>query len=228
LIESRVGTTRAVVEWLGRLQRTPRVLVSASAVGWYGTDEQRLLTEADAAGSGFASPCARRGSVRLGERSRAVCASRVLRIGRVLGAGGLLARLLPAYRLGLGARLGSGRQWLPWVHLEDLLCMIEAALSDEHWHGAVNAVAPACARNRDFSAALARVVGRPLLFAVPAWALRSALGEMSTLLLDGQQVAARGLAELGYRFRFVTLEQALARSLQDRARTAGRPVIEHA
>jgi uncharacterized protein (TIGR01777 family) len=228
LIESRVGTTRAVVEWLARLQRQPRVLVSASAVGWYGTHEHRVFTEHDAAGKGFASAlCASWEREALRARHRGVRVT-VLRFGIVLGAGGgLLARMLPVYRLGLGARLGDGRQWMPWLHLEDALCMLDAALSDERWHGVVNAVAPEFISNQDFSEALARAVNRPLWFAIPAWMLRRLLGEMATLLVEGQRVAPSRVAELGYRFRFPTLQQALAKIAQQPSAAMNR-AVEHA
>ncbi|PWT72829.1 MAG: epimerase, partial [Proteobacteria bacterium] len=152
----------------------------------------------------------------------------VLRFGIVLGAGGgLLARMLPLYRLGLGARFGDGRQWMPWLHLEDAVCMLDAALSDERWHGVVNAVAPEYVSNRGFSEALARAVGRALWFAIPAWMLRQLLGDMATLLVEGQCVAPSRLSELGYRFRSPTLQQALARSVQ-RSHAAINRSVKHA
>jgi uncharacterized protein (TIGR01777 family) len=134
----------------------------------------------------------------------------VLRLGVVLGTGGQLGRLLPIFRLGLGAPLGTGTQWMPWIHLQDVLAIIEHSLADARWRGVINTVAPEPVTNGGFSTALANVLRRPLWPAAPAWPLRLVLGEMSTLLLDGQRVAPTRLTELGYAFRFPDLQHALA------------------
>jgi uncharacterized protein (TIGR01777 family) len=210
LVESRVGTTRKLVEWMRRLPRPPVVLVNASAVGWYGTHASATFTEEHPSGEDFPALLCRaweREASRAGKLGTRVV---VLRLGLVLGAGGLLGRLLRAFRLGLGAPLGTGKQWMPWIHLQDVLAIVEHSLADARWRGTINAIAPEPSTSGGFSSALAHVLRRPLWPAIPAWPLRLALGEMSTLLLDGQNVTPARLTDLGYSFRFPTLEQALA------------------
>jgi uncharacterized protein (TIGR01777 family) len=213
LVESRVGTTRKLVEWMRRLPRAPKVLVSASAVGWYGTHASAAFTEQDSAGQDFPAVLCRGWEREAFRASASGTRVVVLRLGLVLGAGGLLARLLPVFRLGLGAPLGTGNQWMPWIDLRDVVRIVEHALGDEQWHGAINAVAPEPVTNCMLSATLASALRRPLWPALPSWPLRIALGEMSTLLLDGQNVIPERLAALGYAFRFPTLAQALAELL---------------
>jgi len=210
LVESRVGTTRKLVDWMRRMPRPPEALVSASAVGWYGTHASASFTEQHSPGEDFPAVLCRSWE-REALRARTIGVRVVvLRLGLVLGAGGLLGRLLPAFRLGLGAPLGTGRQWMPWIHLHDVLKIVEHSLTDVHWHEAINVVAPEPVTNRAFSTRLAAALGRPLWPAIPAWPLRLALGEMSTLLLEGQNAQPTRLAELGYAFRFPTLQEALA------------------
>jgi uncharacterized protein (TIGR01777 family) len=217
LVESRVGTTRKLVDWMRRLPRPPAVLVNASAVGWYGTHASATFTEEQPPGEDFPALLCRaweREASRAGKLGMRVV---VLRLGLVLGAGGLLGRLLPVFRLGLGAPLGTGQQWMPWIHVQDVATIIEQSLADARWRGAINAVAPEPITNAGFATALANVLRRPLWPAVSAWPLRLALGEMSTLLLDGQNVMPARLAERGYAFRFPTLVQALAQLVLRRA-----------
>jgi uncharacterized protein (TIGR01777 family) len=210
LVESRVGTTRKLVEWMRRLPRAPELLISASAVGWYGTHAFATFTEQHYPGEDFPAVLCRSWE-REAFRARTIGTRVVvLRLGLVLGAGGLLGRLSPVFRLGLGAPLGAGNQWMPWIHLYDVLNVVEHSLTDAHWHGAINVVAPEPATNRGFSTKLADALRRPLWPAIPAWPLRLALGEMSMLLLEGQNVTPARLGELGYAFRFPTLEEALA------------------
>lgn len=229
LVESRVGTTRTLVEWMRRLPRPPAVLVNASAVGWYGTHAWATFTEEHPAGEDFPALLCRaweREASRAGKSGTRVV---VLRLGLVLGAGGLLGGLLRAFRLGLGAPLGTGEQWMPWIHLQDVLAIVEHSLADARWRGVINAVAPKPVTNGRFATVLAKVSRRPLWPAVPAWPLRLALGEMSTLLLDGQNVTPARLAELGYTFRFPTLEQALAQLVLPGATLACEsPRVSHA
>jgi uncharacterized protein (TIGR01777 family) len=198
---------------MGRMGRKPRAFAAASAMGFYGNGGDRPLDEGAAPGTGFlAETCAaweaetfRAGA--LGIRSVAV------RIGLVLGRGGALAKLAPAFRLGGGAVLGSGRQWWSWIHVEDVAGIFAHALSAEALSGPVNGTAPHPATQRDFARALAQAVHRPVPWRVPAFALRLGLGEMAGTLLEGQRAETGKLAGSGYRFRYPRLEDALAAAL---------------
>jgi len=215
--ESRVASTRSLVTTLGRLPPTerPATLLCASAVGYYGSRGDEELLESAAPGEGFlADVCVEWESAALQAQRhdvRVVC----MRIGVVLSReGGALPRLLLPFRLGLGGRLGSGRQWFPWIHLEDLVAMIQIALESEAWSGPVNAVSPKPVTNADFSHALGRQLGRPTLLPVPAFALRGALGELSGELLGSRKVVPDVAQKREFPFRHASLEGALADLLQ--------------
>jgi uncharacterized protein len=211
LLESRVGVTEALKQLIERLRHKPGVLVNGSAVGFYGDAGSVELTET--------SPAVRRDFTyllceaweksardigRLGVR---VC---ILRIGVVLGRGGMLGRLLPAYRLGIGARLGTGNQWLSWIHIEDLVGVLVDCLETPAVEGIYNAVAPQPVSYGRFHEAMAKACRRPALFVAPSLPLKLVLGEMSVLLLGGQRVLPARLTVEGFQFAFPTLEQALA------------------
>ncbi len=212
LWSSRIELTEHLVDWLGSLARPPRVLLSGSAVGWYGDGGERLLDEDSAAGNEdfgsqlcFAWEEAAQRAEALGIRVIR------LRTAPVLApAGGMLARLRLPFSLGLGGRLGSGRQWMPWIHLDDEVGLIDFLLQHEDCAGPYNACAPQTVRNAEFTRALARALHRPACLPAPAWALRLALGELSGLLLGGQHLQPRRALEAGYRFRFPDLDAALA------------------
>jgi uncharacterized protein (TIGR01777 family) len=221
LVESRIGTTRMLLEWMARQSRRPAVLINASAIGWYGARGDEVLAETSAGGTDFpAALCRAWEREALSAQSPDVRVV-VLRLGLVLGDGGLLRQLRPVFRLGLGAVFGSGRQWTVWLHIYDAVGLIAWSIATADVRGIVNAVSPQPVRNRDFAAALACVLRRPLLLRVPAWCLRLILGEQSTLLIDGQRVVPEKLRLAGYRFRFTTLTAALA-DLAETRRTAAR------
>jgi hypothetical protein len=202
------------IERLSAAER-PKVFVCASAVGYYGDRGEEALPESVAPGRGFlADVC-----VAWEEEARAAATLGVrtvsLRIGIVLAReGGALASLARLFRLGLGGRVGSGTQWVPWIHVDDLVAMILAALQNEHWSGAINAVAPNPVTNAELTRELARAVRRPALVPVPAFAVRAALGEMAGELLGSRRVIPARAAELGFRFRIDTLERALEAELR--------------
>nr|WP_233176962.1 TIGR01777 family oxidoreductase [Ralstonia sp. ASV6] len=211
LWRSRIDLTRELVDWLGQREQRPRVFLSASAIGWYGDRGNEHLDEDSRPGEGdFGSQLcvaweeeARRAE-RLGTRVI------LLRTAPVLARhGGMLPRLRLPFSIGFGSALGSGRQWMPWIHLDDEVGLIDFLLQREDCRGVFNACAPHVVCNTEFSRALARAVHRPMLFCVPAWVLRIALGEMSILLLGSQHVEPRRAMEAGYRFRFPYLEGAL-------------------
>ncbi|KAF1054933.1 MAG: Epimerase family protein [Stenotrophomonas maltophilia] len=212
LWDSRVRLTERLVEWLEKRPQRPSVLLSGSAVGWYGDSGERPMPEnSSAAGEDFASElCLAWEQIAVEAEALGIRVVR-LRTGLVLAPdGGFLPRMLPPFRFGLGGRLGNGRQWMSWIHINDMIGLIDFLLHQSQAQGPYNACAPSPARNRDFTQALGQVVGRPTLFAVPAFALRLALGERSLLLLGGQRVEPQRLLEAGYAFEYNDLASALA------------------
>jgi uncharacterized protein len=209
--ESRVASTALLAETLARVPGPPRVLLSASAVGFYGSRGDERLTEASPPGAGFlAEVC------RAWEAAAAPAARRGIRVvhprfGIVLDpTGGPLARMLPPFRLGLGGRIGPGTQWMSWIVRDDAVAALLHLLARDDAAGPVNIVAPAPVTNREFTAALAGALHRPARIPVPAGPLRLVLGEMATeLLLVSQRVTPDRLAAAGYAFRFDTVEPAL-------------------
>jgi len=215
LWRSRVDLTRTLVDWMGRQATPARVLLSGSAVGWYGDGGEQWLTEDSAPGN--ADFCSRLCVAWENEAERARdwgVRVALLRTAPVLApVGSMLARLLPLFRLGLGGRLGSGRQWMPWIHLDDHVALINHLLQHETCSGPYNACAPEAVRNTDFTRTLARTLHRPAVLAAPAWILRLALGEMSVLLLGGQRLVPHRAREAGFVWRQPTLAGALAQLL---------------
>jgi uncharacterized protein (TIGR01777 family) len=216
ILESRVAGTELLAGSLAAMARPPRVLVSASAVGFYGDRKDALLDEEGGAGSGFLA-----GTCRAWEGATAKAAERGirvihLRIGMVLDArGGALARMLPFFRLGLGGPMGGGRQSVSWIALPDLVGAIRHLLLRDGISGPVNATSPNPATNAEFARVLGRILSRPAFLPVPAFALRLAFGEMADeLLLQGARVVPSRLRESGFTFRYPTLEGALRAALE--------------
>jgi len=213
ILESRVDSTRALVRAIGELapDERPRTFVCASAVGYYGDRGEEELGEDAGPGTGFlADVCiawekAAEPVEKLGLRRVS------LRIGVVLAReGGALATMARPFRLGLGGRIGSGRQWFPWIHADDLVGLLRAVLADEGYTGAVNAVAPNPVRNAEFTKALGAVLRRPTVLPVPALPLRLALGELAGELLGSRRVVPRRAQERGFDFEFEDVARALA------------------
>jgi uncharacterized protein (TIGR01777 family) len=212
--ESRVLGTRNLVAGLAALKTRPRVLVSASAVGYYGDRGDEELVETSAAGRGFlAEVCTAweheaLAAAQLG--MRVVC----VRIGIVLArGGGALAKMLTAFRLGVGGKLGDGRQWMPWIHLDDVAGILLHASQDVRIHGALNAVGPCPVTNADFTRALGKAVHRPAFLTVPRTALRLAFGEMGRILTDSQRALPQVAEQTGYAFNYDDLGGALKAAL---------------
>jgi uncharacterized protein (TIGR01777 family) len=208
--ESRIAGTRRIVQAVESMAERPRVLVNASAIGFYGDTGETLVDEAWPAGGGFLAEICREWE---GEAKRAESHGvRVVfvRIGFVVGSGGALKLIRPIFKLGLGGRLGSGRQWMSGVHVDDVAGIALWALENEKINGPVNAVMPSPFRNSDFTRELARCVARPAIFPAPAFALRLVLGELSQIMLDSCRVAPTVASAGGYKYRFPTLPAALA------------------
>lgn len=212
---SRTKGTRLMAETIARLQPPPKVLVSSSAIGYYGDRGDEVLTEESPPGSDFLSQVA----VEWEEATRPAeeRGIRVVRVrtGIVLSPrGGALARMLTPFRLGVGGRVGSGRQWWSWIAMDDLLEVFRFALTTESVRGPVNAVAPNPLTNAEFTKVLGRVLHRPTVFPVPAFVLKLVFGEMAeALLLASTRVAPARLAAAGFTFRFPELEPALGHLL---------------
>lgn len=219
---SRIETTRLLVDAMAALPaaRRPRVLISASAVGYYGDRGDTVLTERSEAGTGFLAEVCRawEDAARAAESHDVRTVS--VRIGVVLGRdGGALARIVPPFRLGLGGRIGSGRQWMSWIHLDDLVALVAFALERQDVRGVLNAVAPAPVTNLEFTTTLARVLARPAFVPVPSLALQLALGEMAGVLLQGQRVLPEAAEGYGFRFRHPDLAGALVEVTSDPSTT---------
>ncbi len=213
LRSSRVETTRALVNALAKMAARPRVLVSASATGFYGSRGEEVLNEESSPGSDFLSEIAKEWEAEA-EKAEAL-GIRVVRarFGVVLAKhGGALPQMARPFRFGVGGRLGSGRQWLSWVSLEDVVAICRLALENGVMRGPVNVVSPQPVRNVDFTAALAKALHRPALFPAPAFALRLMLGEMAdALLLSSQRVVPAELEKQGYKFQQTDLATTLGR-----------------
>ncbi|MFQ5667793.1 MAG: TIGR01777 family oxidoreductase [Candidatus Binatia bacterium] len=211
---SRVETTRSVVAAIERVQHRPAVLVNASAVGYYGPRGDEAVTEDTPAGNDFLA----RVCVAWEEAARraASLGTRVvrLRLGVVLGKrGGALQRMRTPFKLFVGGPLGSGTQWVPWIHCDDVTGLIQLALDNPGACGAINATAPNPCTMRTFCETLGKALRRPSWLPLPASVLRLALGEMAQMFLTGQRALPAAAERLGYRFRYATLEQALAAAL---------------
>ncbi len=214
--ESRVAGTRLLCESFARLDRPPKVLVCASAVGYYGDGGHGILREDSPPGTGFLAQVCREWEAASGPAERKGIRVVRLRIGMVLGAGGgALAQMIPIFRAGLGGRVGSGEQYVSWIAVDDLVGAVDHAIRTDSLEGPVNAVAPNPVTNREFAKTLGRVLGRPSVLPAPAFALRLVLGDMADeLLLASARVEPDRLLSSGYRFRYPELEGALRHLLR--------------
>jgi len=207
---SRVEGTRRLVEALAALPRPPAVLVCASAIGIYGSRGDGILTESSPPGGGFLAEVCQEWEQAADQAASAGIRVVKLRTGVVLGpGGGALQRMLPLFKAGLGGRLGSGRQWMSWINLEDLVELICLALEQPELAGPLNATAPSPVTNAEFTRQLAARLRRPALLPVPAFALRMVFGEMASVLLDSQRVLPQAALAAGFRFRYPELGPAL-------------------
>lgn len=212
ILDSRVEGTRALVRALR--EHPPNAMVSASAVGYYGFHGDQILTEQSPAASDFL------GMVASAWEREAIEAENLgvrvvrLRIGVVLGpSGGALHKMLLPFRLGLGGRIGSGEQWMSWIHLDDLCAMMLFALRESTLRGVLNATSPHPVTNAEFTRALAHALHRPAVLPVPAFALRLALGQMSEILLGGQRVLPEAATRAGFEFKYPEISAALLQIL---------------
>lgn len=209
LRSSRIDTTRTLVTAIGKAKKKPAFLLNASAVGYYGPRGDEVITEESGRGGGFlAGLCSDWEEEAKRTESYGVRVIR-LRTGIVLGKGGALAKMVPPFKLFIGGPLGSGKQWMPWVHVEDEIGMIQLLMENSNARGAVNACAPNPVTMKEFCRTLGSVLHRPCWAPVPAFALRLLLGEMAEMLLTGQRAVPAAAERLGYRFRHPELREAL-------------------
>ncbi|MDB6147453.1 MAG: epimerase [Spartobacteria bacterium] len=209
--DSRVKGTRLLVETLVRLKQPPKILLSASAIGFYGADRSdEILTEESSPGADFLAGVSREweaGALRAKDFGARVV---LLRTGIVLSPdGGALRKMLPLFKMGIGGKLGSGRQFMSWIALKDEIAAIRFALVNETVGDAINLTAPHPVTNAEFTETIGRVLSRPTFLRVPPFALRLALGEMAATALGSLRVLPKRLEAAGYQFEFTELENAL-------------------
>lgn len=211
LRESRIKLTTQLVDWIGASAQAPDVFISGSAIGVYGDQGERILTEQSPPNADFAQQlCAdwEAAALKAEVFGARVC---LIRTGLVLGqGGGILQRMLLPFRFGLGGRMGDGRQWMSWIHLKDWLAIVQAMIDNVDMRGPYNATAPNPVTNRDFSVSLASVLRRPMLLPLPAAMLRALLGEMAALVLGSQRVVPERLQAQNFQFQFTDLGVALS------------------
>ena len=208
--DSRVSGTRHLVEAIGEAKSNPGVLICASAVGYYGNRGEEELTEEAAAGKDFLAEVCQAWETEARRAEEFGVRVVMLRSGIVLGlGGGALTQMLLPFKLGLGGPLGNGNQWMPWVHVEDVVGVILHAIEHASVSGPINVAAPTPVRNREFTKTLAQVLHRPAFLPAPAFGLKILLGEFADVLLASQRVLPKRIQELGYSFRYPALEGAL-------------------
>ena len=214
ILDSRVDGTHTIVKAITSLDVAPRVLVSASAIGWYGDTGDRVVDESAPAGTGFLADVVRAWEAAAGPAASAGIRVTHPRTGLVVsGAGGAWARMFPLFRLGLGGKLGNGRQYWSWISLRDEVCALQFLLEQEHLHGPVNLTGPAPVTNAEVTSVMGRVLGRPTILPAPAFALKTVLGEFSTEVLGSSRVVPAVLEQSGFVFQDPTIESAVRTAL---------------
>lgn len=209
ICDSRWDITARLTQLIQQSSNPPKIMVSGSAVGYYGRHDDKLLDESSGAHVEFSHDICRKWeqeALNANTEQTRVC---IIRIGIVLGKGGALEKMLPPFKLGLGGPIGHGRQGMSWIHVQDLISLIDFLLSQEHCKGVFNATAPNPVSNAVFTKALGKALNRPALITTPPLALRLAMGEMSELLTEGQFVYPKRALEAGFQFQFSDLDNAL-------------------
>jgi uncharacterized protein len=215
IYNSRIDGTARLVEAISMLDIKPKVLVSSSAVGIYGSRGSEDITETSKLADDFLAHVCKDWEFEAQKAEKLGVRVSLIRTGVVLGkGGGALSKMLPVFKAGLGGPLGSGKQYMSWIQVEDLAAMYIEALKNPALKGPLNGTAPYPATNKEFTKALAKVLKRPALFPAPSFAIKVAFGEMSTVLLDGQKVLPARFKEEKFRYRYPTLDMALKESSQ--------------
>jgi uncharacterized protein (TIGR01777 family) len=210
IYNSRINGTQRLVEVISKLTKKPSVFVSTSAVGIYGNRGPEEITEESSAGNDFLAHLCSEWEKEASKVKEYVQRLVFIRVGVVLGhGGGALSKMLLPFKMGLGGPLGSGNQYMSWIHIEDLAAMYIEALKNNSMSGVYNGTAPYPATNSEFTSSLGKVLKRPAFLPAPSFAVKAAFGEMSTILLEGQKVLPRKFKEINFRYRYPTLEMAL-------------------
>jgi uncharacterized protein len=211
--DSRVIGTKRLVEAISHLNPRPAALISFSAIGYYGSRGEEELSEQAVSGNDYLADVCRQWEAAANEATRFGIRVVLLRCGIVFGKGGALEKIKTPFKWGVGGKLGSGKQWMPWIHVDDLTRLVQFAIDNESIEGPVNAVAPELVRNTQFTKTIANVMHRPAFFPVPTFALKIALGEFANELLASRKVVPEKLEKSGFQFRYPTLKEALVVSL---------------
>ncbi|MFQ5629449.1 MAG: TIGR01777 family oxidoreductase [bacterium] len=210
IVESRTRTTKALVEAMAKAQKRPKLFINSSAVGYYGAHGDEELDESAPAGDDFLATTCVQWEAEANKAKDLGLRLVILRTGVVLGRGGpALQKMLLPFRLFIGGPIGSGRQWLSWIHIDDLIALILFALENEKIFGALNATSPEPVTNKTFSKIIGKVLKRPSFMPVPAFVLKTALGEQSLLVLTGQRVLPQKALDMGFQFKYADPETAL-------------------
>lgn len=209
IISSRIDLTRELVEWMKSLKQSPDLLISGSAIGYYGRQGAGQIDEESAINDEFQHQLCRDWE-KEALQAESICRVCLLRTGLVVAPkGGFLKKMLLPFKLGFGGRLGDGQQFMSWIHLDDMVAAIEFLIAHQTLAGPFNITAPHAVTNEVFTETLAKCLNRPAFFHVPGLVLKTMLGEMSDLLLTGQNVVPRKLVEAGFKFKYQELEDAL-------------------
>ena len=216
--ESRVKGTKLLSDALANLTQPPKTLISASAIGYYGDRDDELLTEESAPGNDFLSEVCKEWEAATSHATTMGIRVVNTRFGIILDKeGGALKKMLPVFRMGIGGRIGSGKQWMSWIALDDVIGALKFALTNQSLTGPVNYVAPKPVRNAEFTKALGHALSRPTILPIPAFGVRFAFGEMAdALLLSSQRVEPSRLTKAGYQFEYSDLDSALKHVLDVR------------
>ncbi len=208
ITNSRIETTKNLIKNLRNLRKPPKVLINASAIGFYGSHSQTEFTEENIHGDDFLANLCKEWELTAKNKPRATRLL-IVRIGIVLAKdGGALGKMLPIFRAGLGGPIGNGKQWMSWIHRTDLCNLINESVKNSAWSGVVNGVAPNPVRMNEFSNSLGQILGRPSLLAVPGPILKLILGDGAHVVLEGQNVQAQRLNKLKFKFSFPTINDA--------------------
>ncbi len=211
LMESRIGTTQQLLEYIIRAKTKPSVLLSGSAIGFYGDQGDTVLDESAVGKDDFGHRLCAAWEDEAGAAEMHGVRVCLLRTGLVIGKnGGFLKPMILPYKLGLGGKLGTGSQWMPWIHIDDYVAICQYLLNNSALEGIFNLTAPHPVTNREFTRTLAKQLNRPAFLSIPSWFLKLILGEMAELLLGSQRVIPKRLMDSNFKFRHATLESALA------------------
>lgn len=209
IIQSRVETTRAIVEAIRNKVFSPKSLINVSAIGYYGANNEDELIESSPSGNDFLASVCQEWEREALKAEELDVRTVIIRIGLVLGNGGVLKQMVMPYNFYLGGPLGNGEQWLSWIHIDDLTRIIRYTIEHEQLSGSVNATAPNPVTMSKFSHTLGIVLNKPSRFRIPTSVLRFLLGEMADLLVNGQKVIPEKITKAGYKFKYPLLEKAL-------------------